>query len=44
MRLFNQRNELKDNLNKLEVIFDKNKAILYSILSSNIHEFTKYIE
>ncbi|EAR98945.2 MIR domain protein (macronuclear) [Tetrahymena thermophila SB210] len=44
MRLFNQRQELLQNLNKLEVIFDKQKAILYKIMTENIHELTKLIE
>lgn len=43
-RLFNQREELKKNLLRLEVIFEKEKALVHSVIAQQVQELQRIIE
>lgn len=44
MRLFNQKEEFKQNLQKLQVIFDDEKTLLYRFISKHMNEFKKLVD
>ena len=44
MRVFNQREELKLNLEKLQILFDTEKSLLFKVIERQLSRLTRLIE